>query len=197
MIRNSTTAWGWAAIALHWIGAALIFVLLAHGWWMTHLALRPERAANYAWHAALGYDFIVLLLIRLLWRWTSTVPALPRDLKPWERFAAHAGHGGLYLLMLITALSGWARAGTGRTHYQHDLFGLNVPLIYTSQEPSMHELIENTHLIGAYLLAALVVAHFAGAMRHHFIKRNMVLKRMIAVGISSEPVVRQSNPELP
>jgi cytochrome b561 len=29
------------------------------------------------------------------------------------------------------------------------------------------------------VLAALVVAHIAGALRHHFVKHNTVLRRMI------------------
>src|SRR5207244_10688068 len=98
MTRNSTTVWGWPAILLHWIGAVLILVLLVHGAWMLHFAPRPERAVNYAWHAALGYDFLGLLVLRLLWRWMNPVPALPGDLKPWERYAANTGHIGLYLL---------------------------------------------------------------------------------------------------
>jgi cytochrome b561 len=43
----------------------------------------------------------------------------------------------------------------------------------------MHDLLEDTHMITYYLLAALVVVHLAGALRHHFIKHNTVLRRMI------------------
>ena len=181
MTRNSTDSWGWPAILLHWIGAALILILLIHGWWMTHLAPRPERAVNYAWHAAIGYDFLALLVARLLWRWLNPVPALPDDLKPWERYAARAGHVGLYLLMFAATLSGWALAGTGRRNFQQDVFGLNVPLIYTSKDASAHELLEGTHMVFSYLVAALVVVHIAGALRHHFLKRNMVMRRMIGL----------------
>jgi cytochrome b561 len=67
-------------------------------------APRPRR--DYAWHAALGYDFLALLVVRLLWRWMNPVPALPNDLKPWERYAANIGHIGLYLLMFAGTLSG-------------------------------------------------------------------------------------------
>jgi cytochrome b561 len=177
MTRNSTDSWGWPAILLHWVGAALILVLLAHGWWMTHLAPRPERAVNYAWHAALGYDFLVLLVLRLLWRWLNPVPTLPGDLKPWERYAAKAGHVGLYVLMFAAAVSGWALAGTGRRIFQQDVLGVTVPLIYSDK--GRHDLLEDTHMILSYLLAALVVVHLAGALRHHFLKRNAVLRRMI------------------
>lgn len=87
MVRNTNERWGWPARALHWIGAAAILVLLLHGWWMTHLAPRTERIANYGWHAALGYDLLMLLILRLLWRLANTVPAIPAGLTPFELFA--------------------------------------------------------------------------------------------------------------
>jgi cytochrome b561 len=176
---NSRTQWGWPAIVLHWIGALLIVLLLGHGWWMTHFTAGPQRAAHYAGHAALGYDFLALLVLRLLWRWLNPVPALPDDLKPWERTAAYLGHLGLYLLMFAASLSGWCLAGTGRRPFQQDVFGFTVPLITTDR--AMHAVWEDVHMIFCYLLAALVLVHIAGALRHHFIKGNTVLARMIGL----------------
>lgn len=178
MTRNSTTAWGWVSILLHWAGAAIIFVLLAHGWWMTHLAPRPERLANYAWHAALGYDLLALLVVRLVWRWINPVPALPADLQPWERYAAHVSHAGLYVLMFGATIVGWGLAGTMRSPLHTDLFGLTVPLIYASPDRAAHEQLEDIHRVLAYLLAALIVVHVLGALRHHFIKHSNILRRM-------------------
>ena len=63
MIANSNTDWGWPAKLLHWIGAILIVLLLVHGWWMTHMAARPDRLAHYTGHAALGYDLLALLIL--------------------------------------------------------------------------------------------------------------------------------------
>lgn len=176
MLRNTATDWGWPAKLLHWIGAIAILALLGHGWWMTHMTPRPERLANYAWHAALGYDFLILLVLRLLWRWTNPVPALPADSKPWERVAAHAGHIGLYVLMFAAALTGWAVAATFRTPITNDLFGLSIPPIV--QDRAYRDWYEESHVILSYVLAALVVVHIAGALRHSFIKHNDVLRRM-------------------
>ena len=177
MIRNSTTAWGWPSIALHWLGAALIIVLLVHGWWMTHLAPRPDRLANYGLHAALGYDFLALL---------DRAAAVALDQSgarstgaAWERYAAMAGHTALYILMFACTLTGWALAGTFRNPLSRDLLGLALPTIYQSQDRAMHELFENSHKILAYLIAALVVVHVLGALRHHLIKHNDVLRRML------------------
>src|SRR5262245_33681711 len=132
MIGNSENAWGWPARALHWLGAILILLLLGHGWWMTHLAPRPDRLAHQAGHAALGYDFLVLLVLRMLWRWTHAVPTLPVGTPRWEQVAARSGHIGLYVLMLATTVVGWALAGTMRTPLDKDAFGLPVPMIYVS-----------------------------------------------------------------
>jgi cytochrome b561 len=178
MIKNSPKAWGWPAILLHWTGALLILLLLGHGWWMTHFAPRPDRLAHYAGHAGLGYDFLALLILRQLWRWTHTVPDLPHDIKPWERLAAQAGHIGLYAIMFASALTGWALAGTFGKPLNKDAFGLSVPSIFVSQDRAMHGLFESSHSVFSYALAALVVVHIGGALRHRFIKHNDVLRRM-------------------
>jgi cytochrome b561 len=178
MTFNSTTAWGWPAKALHWIGAAIIVLLLVHGWWMTHLTPRPDRLANYAWHSALGYDLLALVILRLLWRWLNPVPELPADLKRWERIAAHVGHVSLYVLMLVVSLTGWVVATTFRTPMTKDVFGIDVPPIVTVVDRSVRQWFEESHMILAYVLAAVVLVHVVGALRHHFVKRNDVLRRM-------------------
>jgi len=178
-LANTNTDWGAPAKIFHWLVAAAVLVLLAHGWWMTHMAPRPERIANYAWHAALGYDLLVLMVLRLLWRLSQPVPALPADSRPWERLAATLGHWLLYGLLLADALVGWALVGTMRTPLRLDLFGLPFPQIYGSGGLFSHGQLEDTHRVLAYALAVLVAVHVAGALRHHFIKRNSVMRRML------------------
>jgi cytochrome b561 len=178
MTGHSASEWGWPAKIFHWLGAVIIAVLLVHGWWMTHITPRPDRLANYAWHAALGYDLLALTLLRLLWRWLNAVPELPSDLKPWERLSARAGHIALYVLMLIVSVTGWMVATTFRTPMVSDLFGISVPAIVTAVDRSTREWVEGSHKVLAYLLTAIIVVHIAGALRHHLIKRNDILRRM-------------------
>jgi cytochrome b561 len=149
-------------------------ILLIHGWWMTHMLPHSERIANYAWHAALGYDLLALMVLRLLWRWINPVPALPAEWKPWEKFAAQASHVGLYVLMFAATFTGWALVGTFRTPLAKDMFGLTVPM-FTGRDRTLHALFEGSHLILSYLLAVLVVVHVVGALRHHYAKKNNVL----------------------
>jgi cytochrome b561 len=178
MTFNSNMRWGWPAKILHWLGAAIILVLLVHGWWMTHMTPRPDRLANYAWHSALGYDLLALILLRLLWRWLNPVPDLPADLRAWERIAVHVGHFSLYVLMFVTSLTGWMVATTFSVPMTKDLFGIDVPPIVIAVSRPVRQWIETSHMALAYLLAALVLIHIVGALRHHILKRNDVLRRM-------------------
>lgn len=180
MLHNTSAQWGWPAKALHWIGTLAILILLLHGWWMVHMTPRAERAAHYAWHAAIGYDLLALLLLRLLWRWMNPVPDLPGNLKRWEVMAARVGHVALYLLLFVASVTGWALAGTFRRPFAQDLFGIPIPQLLSGPGPNRiyHNLFEEAHTIASYLLAALVVVHIAGSLRHHFLKHNDVMRRM-------------------
>jgi cytochrome b561 len=178
MLHNSQAQWGWPSKILHWLGAVAVLVLLTHGWWMTHMTPRPERAVNSAWHAAIGYDLLALLVLRLLWRWMNPVPAMPGELRRWEVIAARAGHAGLYVLLFAASLTGWALAGTFRNPMALDLFGLPIPQIVGSADRALHNIFEESHTIASYLLAAVIVVHIAGSLRHHFVKRNDVMRRM-------------------
>jgi len=195
MTRNSKTDWGWPAKVLHWAGALMILVLLVHGWWMTHMTPRPERLANYAWHSALGYDLLALLILRLLWRWLNPLPEPPADLKPWEPVAARLAHAVLYVLMFVASVTGWMVATTFRVPMTQDLLGIGVPPIVTTVDRSVRQWIEQSHMIIAYVLAAVVLVHIVAALRHHFLKRNDVLTRMVWGGRA--PHERSRGPLIP
>ena len=140
---------------------------------------RPERLANYAWHSALGYDLFVLLILRLLWRWLNPVPEPPVDLQRCEQIAARVAHVGLYVLMFVVSLTGWMVATTFRVPMTKDLLGIDVPPLVTAVDRSVRQWIEESHMVLAYVLAAVVLIHIVAALRHHIVKRNDVLRRML------------------
>lgn len=180
MIGNTRAAWGWPAMLLHWIGAALAIALIAHGGWMTEYVPRASRLEHYGSHASIGYFFLGLLLARLLWRWANAVPALPAAAPRWERWSAHLTHWGLYALMLVAALSGWALAGTFRAPLDTTLFGwLQVPAIVSIQDRALHKALEGVHEASAWGFAALAAFHVAAALFHHWVRRDEVLRRML------------------
>jgi cytochrome b561 len=52
------------AKALHWLMAALIFGLLALGFYMHDLPLSPEKLQLYSWHKWAGVTAFLLVLFR-------------------------------------------------------------------------------------------------------------------------------------
>ena len=94
------------AKALHWGMAVLIIGLCALGLYMTGLSLSPTKLQLYSWHKWLGVTVGLLVMVRLAWRWTHQPPALPAHMPALERWAAHAGHALLYVLMVAIPLSG-------------------------------------------------------------------------------------------
>jgi cytochrome b561 len=177
MLRNTQTAWGPVARALHWTVACAVIFSVGFGWWMTHLAERAGRLSLYQFHSSIGYGVLLLLVLRLGWRLLDPAPPMPADTLRWERIAARTGHALLYLDSLAVIISGWLLTGTMRRPIEASLLGLvNVPVPALGRE--MHELLEETHEVLSYLLLALILVHVAGALRHHFIKKNDILKRM-------------------
>jgi cytochrome b561 len=80
--------------------------------------------------------------------------------------------------MFVVAGTGWAVAVTARTPMTTDLLGLSFAPVITL-ERGTRNLIEGTHEVLAYLTAVLVLVHVAGALRHHFVKKNDVLRHML------------------
>jgi cytochrome b561 len=168
--------WGTTSKAFHWLGAALVLYLLIHGFWMVGLP-REVRFGHYETHAAAGYLFIAFVLARLVWRWTHDVPPQPAGAARWEKAAAQAGHWGLYLLMLASAVSGWALAGTfGRP--LDSVFGwFRVPGLVSNK--GLHGALEDAHVWLSWALAFLVAAHIASAFYHLLWKKDDVMQRML------------------
>jgi cytochrome b561 len=179
MLRNTLAGWGSAAKLFHWVGAVVVVFLIVFGWWMTHAAERSGRFSLYQLHSVVGYYLLLLIVLRVLWRAVNPTPVLPADTKPWERIAAHLSHGLLYLFMFAISLTGWVMVGVGRRPIEATLFGfLHVPLASRTPDRALHDLLEDSHRAMAYMLLALTIIHVAAALRHHFIKKNDVLRRM-------------------
>jgi cytochrome b561 len=178
MIRNTLEGWGWPTRALHWIVAALVLGLIAHGLWLEEI---PDDAAGFQlWlHAAAGISLLALAVVAFVWWLVNPVPAEPAGTPRWQGLAAHAAHWGLYVLIFAVTLTGWALSGTLRTPVGIDLFGLiNVPQLLAPGS-GYHGLLEEAHEVLTNVLIALVAVHVVAAFYHHLVLRDGVLLRML------------------
>lgn len=165
------------AKALHWGIAVLIFAMFGLGFYMTGLPLSPAKLQWYAWHKWAGITVFLLVVFRLAWRATHRPPALPAHMSALERFAAHAGHHLLYVLMFAIPLSGWLMSSAKGV--QTVWFGvLPIPDLL-AKDKELGDLLQTVHLALNLTLIAVLLGHVGAALKHHFIDRDDVLARML------------------
>jgi len=165
------------AIALHWLVTLLILTALPLGLTMTEMPLSPQKLKFYAWHKWLGVTVFGLVVLRLAWRAVHPPPPLPESVPAWQRSAAHALHWALYALMLVIPLAGWLMSSA--KGFQTVYLGvLPIPDLLPKNE-ALGERLADVHAWLAYALIALLVVHVAAALKHHFIDRDDILRRML------------------
>lgn len=164
------------AILLHWLLALLILASLAVGYAMTGMPFSPQRLKLYNWHKWAGVVILTLSALRLLWRLTHRPPP-DVPMPGWQRRAAHATHHLLYLLFFAVPLVGWAYSSAAG--FPIVVFGLLPLPDFVPADKALAAAIKPWHGWLAYTLAALVLVHVAGALKHHFIDRDGLLRRML------------------
>ena len=173
------------AIFLHWIMAAGILALLVLGLTMTHVTLPLMRKFHlYQLHKSIGITILLAAFVRLAWRLTHRPPPLPAHMTTNERSAAEGGHALLYILLFGLPLTGWALVSAsvlnvptllyGHIHWPHLPFLSSLP-----HKASVEAILEGVHRYAAWFLIAVVAGHGAAALRHHFVQRDEVLRRML------------------
>ncbi|GAB2180486.1 cytochrome b [Denitratisoma sp. agr-D3] len=163
------------AIALHWLQAALILVLLSLGFWMGTLPKGPDFSAAVGLHKSLGLCALMLIVLRLGWRLRHAPPPTPEFLPHWQRKAAEHTHRLLYLLLVLMPVCGYLSASF--TKYPMKFFGLPIPRPW-GPDDGLNAFFNGAHKLGALLLCLALILHIAAAL-HHAVRRDGILSRML------------------
>lgn len=172
-----STHYSATAKALHWGIAVLIFGLLGLGFYMTGLELSPTKLQLFSWHKWAGVTVFMLVVVRLAWRMTHRPPALPAHMSALERFAAHAGHHLLYVLMFAIPLSGWLMSSA--KGFQTVWFGVLPLPDLLAKDKALGDLLQTVHVSLNFVLIALLLVHIGAALKHHLVDKDDVLTRML------------------
>lgn len=169
--------YGDIAQLLHWLIAIMIFVMFGLGWYMTDLETSAQKFALYQIHKGIGVAILGLAVLRLLWRLTHPAPPLPATMAGWERLAASGTHWVLYALIFAQPLIGILQSNAA--NFPIVLWGsIQLPALI-GQNKALEETLLELHHLGATVMAALILAHAAAALRHHLMLKDDVLRRMI------------------
>jgi cytochrome b561 len=175
-LRNTTARWGALSQTFHWLVVALVITQVVLARIAGDLPPGVEKLATLARHKSVGITILMLAILRLAWRWANPVPALPSTLRPYERRLANFTHAALYVLLFAMPISGWAMSSA--RGFSVSWWGfLQLPDFVPKNRP-LYEMLHETHELLAYTLGAVVLLHAAAALKHHFVLRDDVLRRM-------------------
>lgn len=154
----------------------LLAVQFAVAWTMPDVTRDTRPVGLIAWHLSVGTTILLVMVIRVLWRWASPPPPAPAGSPPVLRTAAALTHVALYALLIVLPLMGWANASS--RGWPVRLFGLiPLPTIAAAGSPFAHEL-GDVHAKTAIVLLVLVGLHVLAALVHRLVLRDQTLRRM-------------------
>ena len=181
--RNGTVRYGRVAMVLHWLTALLILAafplgMIANAWPYETSAQFAVKADLFSVHKTLGIAAFLAAILRILWALTQTRPVALHPERRAERFMAEAVHWSLYIAMLVVPLSGWVHHAA-TTGFAPILWPLPQGLPFVPQSVDLAEATGAVHWVFTRVLAASVLLHIGGALKHHYLDRDDTLRRML------------------
>ncbi len=177
---NSKDGYGGLSIALHWLAALAVILMLVTGFRADMAADagdRATRAAVMGWHISLGASFFLILLVRVVSSYLQPRPAPPEQ-APWLRLVSAATHQILLLGILVQIVSGpLAIWSGGRAINVFDV--ISIPSPFAERNQGIHEIAELMHAVGRWALIIFIGLHVLGALKHIFVDRDGVMRRML------------------
>ena len=162
---------------LHWLIGLTVIGMLAGSFFLGDLP-KAYRPTGYMLHKSTGILLMVLMLVRLFLVLKKGKPSLPASVTALERKLSGAVQLLFYVFLLLMPLSGWIMSvAANRIPTFYDLFPLPLPGI--PQSKALGQFMNQSHKFIAWVLIALVVLHVLGALKHHFIDRDGVLRSML------------------
>lgn len=176
-LKNTTTGYGSLTKSLHWLIFLFIVSLIPIGFFMGDIPVRSIKFQVYNLHKLFGLLVLLLMIVRLAWRWQNVSPQSPLGVPRWQQKLATCVHYLLYALLIAMPVSGWVMA-TAAGHYPH-LWSLQLPLLGLSKNKLIATIAANIHQILAWTIIVTVSLHILAAIKHHFIDKNEVLTRIL------------------
>jgi cytochrome b561 len=163
-------------IALHWLIGIAIIAMIAIGLYMVGLPRGlPFKASLINFHKSLGLTIFLLVLMRIVVRTVYGRPPLP-PMRAWQRAAARATQGLLYVAMVGMPLTGYL--GSSFNTYGTRFWGILLPK-WGWDDKGLRHFWFTIHEISAWILIALIVLHIAGALKHQLVDKDGLMRRML------------------
>ncbi|MEM7544276.1 MAG: cytochrome b [Pseudomonadota bacterium] len=167
--------WGIAAIV---IGALAVGTLIGQFGFQGLVDTFGQSTTNliYKYHKTFGVIILFAMVIRLLVRLQKGKPTYDPPISDFEAKASRAAHGLLYVCLFLMPIFGWL--GTGAGGFPVEFFNWTLPGIL-SKDKALSDLLYQAHAITGWVLLGLIVIHIGAALKHTFVNKDTVLRRML------------------
>lgn len=176
-IKNTPIRYGVVAMTFHWVMALLVIGMIVIGLYAVSLPIGLQKLRLYGRHKEFGILILMLVTLRLGWRFGNKVPVLPSFMARYEKFAAHGMHYMLYAMLIFMPLTGWMISSAAGL--QVSFFGLFLLPDLVQPDKQLQALFVTTHHWLGYTLMVLIVLHVGAALHHHFHYKDDILTRML------------------
>lgn len=168
-------------IGLHWFVGLTFMAVLAVGFYMETMS----AYGLYPLHKSIGALLFFFVMIRVVWRVMNGWPVPLKDDNKLELLVAKLVHWLLLLGTILMPVSGMvmsAAGGRGVFIFGLELFAANPDAANPGRVLPLNEALagfaHSAHGIIGWVVAIAIVAHIAGAIKHHHVFKNDTLLRM-------------------
>jgi len=171
------TSYSTTAKCFHWVVALLVVINVPIGILLDIFPKGPVQDNFYTLHKSLGVLILVLMTLRIIYRFMHGVPRPEHSLRRWEIVISETVHWALYVALLVQPIIGlFANSAYGAPTPFFGLF--EIPPLIAKNGPLSDRLFDIHSGLGL-TIGALFCLHIAAALQHYFIKRDGVLQRML------------------
>ena len=172
--KDRHSAW---TIALHWATVLALVLSITAALWRELIEDKALRIVLMDVHRQLGLFVLVVLLLRLIVRFSAGLADHAGEMPVLMRWAAQLAHVALYGLLFVMTILGLAVSNAHAV--QIKLFGLILLPSLVDEDSDLADMLTDYHVWGAWALLALVLAHAGAACWHHWVRHDGVLTAML------------------
>ncbi len=182
MLKNLSHEYGIITKTLHWVSAISILPAMAIGIWFAWTDLNSdygwEQFEIYInWHVGFGLSALVIMLFRLAWRLSNSLPGFQERTSSFQQKLASLTHKLLYISIILTALTGWL--GSSLEGHSLSYFSLIEIAPFLGTNIKLAAFMTSAHFYFSWSFILLLVLHLAAVGYHQLWLKDEILKRML------------------
>ena len=173
-LTNNLSEYGLISKIFHWLSAAVLFAQIPLGFFLVDLDFSEKRFFIENVHVTIGLGIFYLTILRLIYKLFNPTPALGNSVFIGQRVIAKLNHIFLYLSILLITIS-----GALKKLFNGEMLDLFIFVLEIKDNFDLAELFYEIHIMGNYILIALISLHVVAVIIHKVLFKENLLKRIL------------------